>query len=140
MLSGVTILMAVAKEAGMVEMLAEVVMTINNKHLIFFILGLFAAIMSSFSGATTVVCPMLFPVAMAIYEPLGLSSPAMLLADIAVCAMVTGSMSPFSTGGALALSTAGPDIQDTVFKKMVINFVIGVPAAAVMFLIISFFV
>lgn len=140
MLSGVTILMAVAKEAGMVEMLAEVVMTINNKHIIFFVLGLFAAIMSSFSGATTVVCPMLFPVAMAIYEPMGMSSPAMLLADIAVCAMVTGSMSPFSTGGALALSTAGPDIQDTVFKKMVINFIIGVPAAAVMFLIISFFV
>lgn len=140
MLTGVTILMGVAREAGMVELLANLVLALNNKHLIFFALGLISAIMSMFSGATTVVCPMLFPVAMAIYEPLGMSSPVMLLACIAVCAMSTGSMSPFSTGGALVLSVAGPEISDTVFKKMITNFVIAAPSFAVMFLIISFLV
>ena len=140
MLIGVTILMGVATEAGMVDLLAGLLASLNNKHVIFLVLGLIAAIMSCFSGATTVVCPMLFPVALELYPKIGLKSPVMLLACIAVCAMTTGSTSPFSTGGALVISTPGADLQDEVFKKMIKIFVISVPVAAFLFFLASFLV
>lgn len=114
MISGVAMLMGVAKESGLVELLANAVAGHESVWMIPGFVVLIAGCMSCFSGAISVVIPTLFAVVPVVAEGSGLDL-GLLYSCSVLGASLTG-MSPFSTGGALAVGNV-PD--ETVRSKMI---------------------
>ena len=106
--AGVSTLMAVATEAGAVDMISSFIGSGVPRFLIGAVLCLVAGILSFFSGGLNVVLPMLATLVPGIVEQTGLS-PLMLVTAIFAGAMAT-TCSPFSQGGANML--AGFDDED----------------------------
>lgn len=102
LISGMSMLLAVAKEAGMVKAISTVMMQGIPKALVPASLVGFSAFLSFFSSGTGVVCPLLYPMVPHLAEQMGLN-PIMLFSCIFVGAM-SSSVSPFSTGGAMTIA------------------------------------
>lgn len=102
MLSGVTVLMGVAKEAGLIETLTDITSQNVPTALLIPVLAMCAGIMSMFSGAFSVVCPMLFPIIPLLAVRTGMPAES-LFAAVMVSACATG-ICPYSTGGSMLLS------------------------------------
>ena len=102
LISGMSMLLAVAKEAGMVEAISAVMMRGVPKSLVPASLVGFSAFLSFFSSGTGVVCPLLYPMVPHLAQQMGLN-PIMLFSCIFVGAM-SSSVSPFSTGGAMTIA------------------------------------
>ncbi|MEI3187241.1 MAG: SLC13 family permease [Lachnospiraceae bacterium] len=102
LISGMSMLLAVAKEAGMVEAISAVMMQGVPKSLVPASLVGFSAFLSFFSSGTGVVCPLLYPMVPHLAQQMGLN-PIMLFSCIFVGAM-SSSVSPFSTGGAMTIA------------------------------------
>lgn len=98
---GMTMLMKVASEAGMVDAVAHIIGTSIPTFLIPGALVLFAGFMSFFAGGVSVVCPLLYPMVPALAAVSGLN-PISLFVCVFVGAMCTA-VSPFSTAGAQLL-------------------------------------
>ena len=116
MVIGVTQLMGVAAEGGVLELVASVMANGMSNAMICGVLALIAGFMSFFSGGMTVVSPMLLPLMPSLMAATGLH-PVVMAGCIVFGASVTG-MSPFSTGGAICLGFY-PDeaTRSTVFTK-----------------------
>lgn len=102
LIAGMSMLLSISKEAGLVEVIAAVVTHAIPRALVAPALVLFAAFLSFFSSGTGVVCPLLYPIVENLSTQLSLN-PIMLFSCIFVGAM-SSSVSPFSTGGAMTIA------------------------------------
>lgn len=126
MLGGISMLMAVASEAGAVKLMASWVGTNVPASLVGVALTIIAGFMSLFAGAITVVTPMLVPIVQPIASATGLS-PTMMISAILIGSCFTG-ISPFSTGGSLLLSGCTDEkLREKLFYNQI--------AAAAIFLV-----
>ena len=116
LIAGVTMLMGVAEQAGLIEMVAAWISTSVPNSLVGPALVLIAGFMSFFAGGISVVCPMLYPMIPSIAAATGLSAGS--LFTICYLGAMSTSSSPFSTGGAQTLGLAPENVQDKVFKGM----------------------
>ena len=101
MLGGVSMLIGVGKEAGLVELLAGLISGHLPKILIAPVLSLSAGLMSVFSSAISVVLPTLYPLVPELTKDTGGSAQCM-YSVIFVSATITG-ISPLSTTGSMIL-------------------------------------
>ena len=101
MVIGVTCLMGVAAEGGVLKVIAGAMAEGMSPRLIPAVLSFIGGFMSFFSGGMTVVSPMLLPMVEPLWRATQLS-PITLAGAICFGANTTG-MSPFSTGGAICL-------------------------------------
>ena len=116
MVAGVSMTMGIAKAAGITDVVTNWVGGSLPKMLVPVILALVAGIMSFFSGAITVVVPLLGPMVGAIAAATGLN-PAGLMMCVHIGSGCTG-MSPFSTGGSMLLGCCvNEDEREKLFIK-----------------------
>lgn len=106
MLGGVCTLMGVATSAGVTDYIAQWIGSSIPVTLIVPVFTILAAFLSLFSGALTVVFPMLSAMAMPIAVAAGIA-PAALFIGIIIGGSATA-ISPFSTGGATMIANC-PD-------------------------------
>ncbi len=118
MVGGITMLLCVAQQAGAVELMATWASTSLPKWLLAPVFTFVAGMLAVFSGAITVVFPMFAPLVEPLSASLGISAVA-LYASLAIGGVFVG-VSPFSTGGALALAGSGEEglRQDKLFNLM----------------------
>ena len=102
MVSGVTILIGVATEAGVMDALLSLENRSYPVWLIVPFTALVAGVMSFFSSAISVVIPTMFPLVPGLVTATGVT-PAYFYVAIALGAAITA-LSPFSTGGSIMLS------------------------------------
>ena len=117
MIAGAGMLIAVAVEAGTIDMLSA---WISSNVPVFFVPLAFSfvgAIMSFFSSTTGVVCPALFPLIPGLAAATGLS-PAALFACTVLGAQ-SSAISPFSSGGSLILGSSGSEEErNLLFNRL----------------------
>ncbi len=119
MVGGISMLMGVATVAGAVEFLSNWVGSSIPTFIVPGVLVLIAGSMSFFSGAVTVVVPMLVPMVPTMSATTGLN-PVLLISCILIGSCCTG-ISPFSTGGSLLLSGIKDEqLRDKIFYKQFI--------------------
>lgn len=104
MVSGISILMGVADACGLIEILSSAVNDNVPVQLIPAAVVIIAGLMSLFSSAISVVIPTLFPMVPVLAASSRLT-PGLLYSCIVLVASLTG-CSPFSTGGAIVVSSA----------------------------------
>lgn len=102
LLCGMGVLIEVAVKAGTIKELAAWMAGNVSQGSAPIVLALVAAVMSFFSSTMGVVMPTLYPIVPGIATSVG-ANPAVLFSIITVAAAFTG-FSPFSSGGALALT------------------------------------
>ncbi|MGL5435173.1 MAG: SLC13 family permease [Lachnospiraceae bacterium] len=120
LIAGMYMLLSVAKDAGMVEAISNIMSNSIPRVLVPAALVGFAAFLSFFSSGTGVVCPLLYPMVEHLAMSMGLN-PVMLFSCIFVGAM-SSSVSPFSTGGAMTIAGC----QDLKVKEQLSNWMIPV--------------
>lgn len=108
LIAGMSMLLGVAKDAGMTDAIANIMSNSIPKALVPASLVGFAAFLSFFSSGTGVVCPLLYPMVEGLAANLGLN-PVMLFSCIFIGAM-SSSVSPFLTGGAMTIAGC-PDMK-----------------------------
>lgn len=116
LIGGISTLMAVAGEAGVVKMLTEWLSSSVAAILLPALLCLLAGFLSCFSGGITVVFPMLAPMVYGLAQGSGVSPLLMFLA-ILLGASFTA-VSPFSTGGAVFLANCR---DENMARKLVVG-------------------
>ncbi len=136
MLSGAGMLIAVAVEAGTIDMLSAWIGSNVPTFLIPIAFSLVAAIMSFFSSTTGVVCPALFPLIPALAAATGLSPAA--LFTCTVLGAQSSAISPFSSGGSLCLSGCGNEEErNSLFSRLMF---VAVPLSVAVNLVYNFIV
>ncbi len=123
MISGVGMLIAIAIEAGTIDLLAGWIGTNVPVNLVPIALCVIGGFMSFFSSTIGVVTPTLFPMVPALAASTGLD-PAILFTAIVAGAQAT-SISPFSSGGSLLLGSCDESEKDEMFSQMMF---IGAPS------------
>lgn len=117
MIAGVTMLMGVCKEAGMVDVISGWISESVPRGLILGCLTAVCAFTSCFSGAVSVVCPLFYPMVPALAASSGLPASALYTA-IYVGATTTSSF-PFSSGGGTTMTFAPTDeIREGMFYNL----------------------
>ncbi len=138
MIAGAGMLIAVAVEAGTIEMLSAWIGSNVPVVLIPLAFSLVGAVMSFFSSTTGVVCPALFPLIPALAVSTGLN-PAVLFACTVLGAQ-SSAISPFSSGGSLILgSCSNEEDRNAIFNRLLFVAVpVSISICAVYNLIVSF--
>ena len=138
MIAGAGMLIAVAVEAGTIDMLSTWIGSNVPVFLIPMAFSLVGAIMSFFSSTTGVVCPALFPLIPALAASTGLSPVA--LFTCTVLGAQSSAISPFSSGGSLILGACGQEEErNSLFNRLLFVAVpISVGICAVYNLVVSF--
>lgn len=118
MIIGVYTLIKVAAEAGLVDMIANLLTSAIPAWLVPGAIVVFAAFLSFFSSSTSTVMPLMYPLVPALAAATGLNPVALY-----TCVFFGGlstSCSPFSTGGAICIA-ACPDnqVKDELSNKMI---------------------
>ena len=131
MISGFTMMMSVAQNAGLVDALAHVMSGNIPDVLLKPMFLVVAGCMSFFCSGTGVVFPLLFPIALPLSQATGINPGA-----IIVC-MTAGSMlsslSPFSTGGAMMLAGCrDQEAQDQMSNQLIAVAVTALLSGAVL--------
>ena len=126
LLGGMTCLMGVMRTAGLADMISGFVSGNIAPVFVPLLLVLFSGILSLFSDGTSVVMPLMIPIAVTIAQATGLS-----IARLVACVCMAGigmGMSPFSTGGGVFMSFVKEDrFQKMMFQSLaavIINLVI----------------
>lgn len=132
MISGVSVLMGTAREAGLIDMLSSALNGNIPGILLPASLVAIAGIMSFFSSALSVVIPTLCPLIPLIAEHSDLSQ-AILYSCIVIGSSATG-LSPFSTGGALVISSVPDETKrdSLIYKLLALSVVNLILSAAYM--------
>ncbi|MBQ9387331.1 MAG: SLC13 family permease [Lachnospiraceae bacterium] len=125
MIAGAGMLIAVAVEAGTIQMLSSWIGENVAVWLIPLAFSVIAAIMSFFSSTTGVVCPALFPLIPALAAAAGLNPVA--LFTCTVLGAQSSAISPFSSGGSLVLGSCGNEEErGKLFNRLLF---VGVPVS-----------
>ncbi len=136
MIAGAGMLIAVAVEAGTIDMLSNWVGSNVPKPLIPIAFSIIAAIMSFFSSTTGVVAPALFPLIPALAASTGLSAPVLFACT--VLGAQSSAISPFSSGGSLILgSTPKEEDRNTLFNRLLM---VAVPISVICCALYNFIV
>ena len=106
---GVSMLLGVASEAGALELVGDLMGSRLPEAAIVAVLILVGGFMSFFTGGVTVVTPMLLPIALSVAAVRGTNLTWICSAAV-LGALATG-MSPFSTGGSLAVAGMPDDAE-----------------------------
>lgn len=118
MICGVGMLIQIAVDAGMIDMLASWIGTNIPSFFVPVIVTIVAGVMSFFSSTLGVVAPALFPVVPALSEASGIAQ-VVLFTCIIMGAQSTGGISPFSSGGSLALGSCSTEEErETLFSQL----------------------
>ena len=117
MIAGAGMLIAVAVEAGTIDMLSAWIGSNVPVVMIPLAFSIVAAIMSFFSSTTGVVAPALFPLVPALAASTGLN-PAVLF-TCTVLGAQSSAISPFSSGGSLILGSCSKEEErNTLFNRL----------------------
>ena len=119
MIAGVAFLMAIAKEAGLIEVVTGLFDGGMPAFLVAPVFCLLAAFLSIFASGTSVVLPLLFPMVPALAAATGLN-PVALYAAAQIGALATP-ISPFSTAGALFVGLAPRDLSESLVRRQFIT-------------------
>ena len=131
MIGGIGILIALAVEAGTIDMLATWVNGIDNPLLIVLIMTTLGGVMSIFSSTVGVVLPTLYPIVPGIAAASGLSVNLLFMV-IQLGSLATG-ISPFSSGGGLVMGSApDEDTRQYLYPRLLIM----IPVSLVILLVI----
>lgn len=138
MICGVGMLISVAIKAGTVNMIASVVGATLPLPVVPIVMAIISGFMSFFSSTTGVVAPALFPVVADLENATGINS-FVLFSSIIIGAQAT-SISPFSSGGSLLLSSAEEEDRESLFTDLLFK---GAPiclVAAIIYSIVMYFI
>lgn len=137
LICGVNVLMAVTKEMGGIDLLADILASMMNQYTASPLIALTAGIMSWFSSANGVVLPTLIPTVQGIVGDVGGNVTAIEMIMAIVGGATVAGISPLSTGGSLILASytqetnASDKEQQSLFAKLV-----GLSFAAVLVVVI----
>lgn len=136
MICGISVLMGVATECGLIEMLCDLLNKNISTSLIPAVLVLIAGVMSLFSSAISVVIPTMFPIVPILAASTSLS-PELLYSSIVLGSALTGS-SPFSTGGSLIVSSVPDgDAREEMIYNLLFVALSGVAFGAIYILLFT---
>lgn len=110
---GFTMILNLAQEVGVVDFLAAVVSENVAAWLVSPALSLMAGCMTFFSGAMSVVCPLIIPMVEPLVAALGLN-PGQMFTAISTTACASA-ISPLSTSGSLFLAQVSEEKRDYCF-------------------------
>lgn len=134
MISGISLIVGVAINAGTIEMLVSLVNSTGNKTIVPGIMSFIASCMSLVSSTTGVVIPTLYPMVPKIAEASALN-PALLFSVINSGSGIVG-LSPLSACGAIMMSCVAEKDVNYMYKKLFLvalgNIVIAVAVALVL--------
>lgn len=117
MIAGAGTLIAVAVEAGTIELLSAWIGSNVPVFLIPLAFSIIGGIMSFFSSTTGVVCPALFPLIPGLAAATGINPAA--LFTCTVLGAQSSAISPFSSGGSLILGSCGKEEERThLFNRL----------------------
>lgn len=137
MITGIVVLLGVAKEAGVVDWLGGLVSNSVPVFLIPAFLALITGLLSFFAGGITAIFPMIAPLVPAIAEMTGIPASTLFC-----CTAIGGNLttvSPFSTGGATVLSTCPyEEDQQKVFNGQLVVAIVGL-VVAILLALVGFF-
>ena len=135
MICGVGMLIGIAVKAGTIKLLAGWITQSIPPFFVPVVIAAIAGVMSFFSSTLGVVAPTLFPIVPILAEETGIN-PMVLFTCIVMSSQSTGGVSPFSSGGSLALSSCeNQQDVDELFKKLMF---VATPALFIIVLCISF--
>ena len=138
MIGGISIMTGVLKAAGAIEALACFITATIPHFLIPAALCLGAAVMSLFSGATTVVVPTLFTVVPGIAA--GYPNETGLFYAAVLLGACMGGICPFSNGGSMLLgSCEDPEARERLAYHMLVLLGFTITVSVLYMLIIQFF-
>lgn len=120
LLGGMTCLMGVMRQAGLADLITNLVSNNVSAVWVPVLIVFLSGFLSLFSDGTSVVMPLMVPIALTISAATGISAP-LLLSCVCVPAIGMG-MSPFSTGGGVFLSF----VKEDRFQKMMLQSLIAV--------------
>lgn len=135
MIAGFSMLMNVAKDAGLVEAMGEF---LGNNIPVFLLRTTFVligAFLSFFASGSGVVWPLMFPLVPVIAASTGIN-PGTLFACISAGTATSG-CSPFSTGGALTLAGCTNQEQQDKLSKLLIIAALLCPILAMIFSVVG---
>ena len=116
MVCGVGMLISVAIKAGTIIMLSQWIGNTFNPSILLVVVCIVAGIMSFFASTMGVVTPALFPIIPALAIATGIN-PAILFSAIVIGAQAT-SLSPFSSGGSLVLSSSEEKDRPKLYTQL----------------------
>ena len=126
MICGVTILIGVAQQAGAIDAVSNFVTNhVSSVILISVILTISGGFMSFFSDLLAVVLPTLFPIVVSICAAMPQLNCSLLLACVTYGAITSG-LSPFSTLGAVSMSSIHAEDQTKCFNSQIVLALTGV--------------
>lgn len=135
MICGVGMLIEIAVRAGTIELLAGWIGESIPQFFVPVVITIVAGIMSLFSSTLGVVAPALFPIVPMLSAASGIS-PAVLFTCIIMGSQSTGGISPFSSGGSLALgSCTTEEERNELFSKLLF---VATPTVFGVIVVISF--
>lgn len=140
LVTGMSMLISVAVEAGTIELLASVINQMPEP-IIPIAITIISSIMSMFSSTLGVVAPLMFPMAAEIAMTSTHSAPLLIVAIIV--GSQSTAISPFSSGGSLALgnSLLMGDEQRQFFKDLLFKATpFGIVCSTITVLILMFFI
>jgi len=105
LICGVSVLMAVTKEMGGIELMSNILALMMNPMTASPLIGLTAGIMSWFSSANGVVLPTLIPTVPDIIANIGGNTSSLEMIMAIVGSATVAGISPLSTGGSLILAS-----------------------------------
>ncbi len=133
LISGISMLISVAVEAGSIDLLAHWFSTRTSTASAPIILSLVAGTMSFFASTLGVVMPTLYPIVEGVANATGLA-PTTLFSIITISGSFVG-ISPFSSGGALTLTgVTDEETRDKLFKQLLIIPFVSLALAIVLLL------
>ena len=137
MIAGAGMLIAVAVEAGTIDLLSNWIGSNVPTFLVPIAFSLVGAVMSFFSSTTGVVCPALFPLIPGLSATTGLGA-----ANLFTCTVLgaqSSAISPFSSGGSLILGSCGDEEErSSLFNRLLfVATPISIGVAAIFNLIVS---
>ena len=134
MICGVGMLISVAIKAGTIDLLSSWIGTNIPKILIPIVICIVAGIMSFFSSTLGVVAPSLFPI-VPVIATVSQLNPAILFVSIILGAQAT-SISPFSSGGSLILSSSNDGEREELFNQLMFKGVFICLVGAIIFSVV----
>jgi len=137
MIAGVAMLLAVARDAGLVDAMSAILSNNFPAFLVPAILVFFSAFLSFFSSGTSVVCPLMYPLVPMLAETMGLN-PVMLFSCVFIGAM-SSALSPFSTGGSMIIAGCPDADQKEYLSKYMIPVSVVIPVISAVLAVLGLF-
>ena len=139
MISGVGVLIALAVEAGTIDVLATWVNGIGSPLLIVLIMTTLGGLMSIFSSTVGVVLPTLYPIVPGIAAATGLSANLLFMV-IQLGSLATG-ISPYSSAGGLVMGSApDEDTRQFLYPRLLIMIPVSLVILLVMVTVMYFII